>query len=182
MIAVGYMYKAVAQKPEWLRADHVRDIYSASGCVSEDFSDWLNLWRHNSFWLFDSPRIIEKIAKEHGVCLDAMTLFFYQAYEQQWDIDLKEWMPYAPRSGFPLQIQQPKSSSIAGYDLTSYSNQTNAECSPLSCNHLAERVSVSEHCLLHSFDEAKALVETGALDDCEEGPYRILEVHTVESA
>ena len=41
------MRKKVADKPDWLETDRVEDIYSVSGCVSLDFDDWINYWKHN---------------------------------------------------------------------------------------------------------------------------------------
>lgn len=58
MIPVGYLYKKVGLRPDWIKADGVRDIYSLSRCVSEDFTDYINYWKHNGYWLFDSPEIM----------------------------------------------------------------------------------------------------------------------------
>jgi hypothetical protein len=41
MIPVGYMAKRVFKKPDWLQATQVVDIYSVSGCISQDFADYL---------------------------------------------------------------------------------------------------------------------------------------------
>jgi len=42
MIPLGYLYKYVADRPEWLTAAHVADVYSLSGCVSKPFADYIN--------------------------------------------------------------------------------------------------------------------------------------------
>jgi hypothetical protein len=55
MIPVGYMFKKVMQRPDWLNADGVDDIYSLSGCTSEYFTDYIDYWKHNGYWLFNSP-------------------------------------------------------------------------------------------------------------------------------
>ena len=34
MIPVGYMFKKVVLRPDWLTSSNVNDIYSLSGCVS----------------------------------------------------------------------------------------------------------------------------------------------------
>jgi hypothetical protein len=46
----------VINKPEWLNASNVTDIYSVASCCSEDFTDYINYWRHNEYSFFDSPR------------------------------------------------------------------------------------------------------------------------------
>jgi len=38
MIPLGYLYKHVADRLEWLTAAHVADVYSLSGCVSKPFA------------------------------------------------------------------------------------------------------------------------------------------------
>jgi hypothetical protein len=51
MIPVGYMYKRVRQSPDRMRAKNVHDVYSLSGCVSENFTDYINYWKHNGYWV-----------------------------------------------------------------------------------------------------------------------------------
>ena len=94
MRSIGYMYKRVAPRPEWLNASEVDDIYSLSGCISRDFADYINYWKHNGFWLFDSPSIIETLAVEHAISLKDSILFYYEAHEQEYDG--KAWSPYEP--------------------------------------------------------------------------------------
>jgi hypothetical protein len=72
----------VAPKPEFLKALQVVDIFSVSACISEDFADYrIQYWKHNGYWLFDSPEIIRKLATERAIPLDGTSLFFYEAYE-----------------------------------------------------------------------------------------------------
>lgn len=179
MIPVGYMYKTVSDKPEWLETNSVKDIYSVSGCVSDDFDDWIEEWQHNGYWLFDSPEIMQEIADKKGIDLSPMTLFFYQASEQEWfEID-EEWGDYQPEQSFTTAVKLPKQCKLAGFDLVSFLAGTNCEHSPLSCNHLAESIAVNEHCLLDSYEAAMALIQSGELKHCERGPYRIFAVYLV---
>ena len=85
MIPVGYMYKSIASRPDWLKTDRVADIYSLSGCISSHFADYINYWKHNGYWLFNSPQAMEEIAREAGISLSDKTLFYYEVYEQQFD-------------------------------------------------------------------------------------------------
>ena len=55
MFPAGYMAKRVAARPDWLPAARVSSIYSVSGCISKDFTDYIKFWKHNGYWLFDSP-------------------------------------------------------------------------------------------------------------------------------
>ncbi|WP_205630036.1 hypothetical protein [Curvibacter sp. PAE-UM] len=174
------MYKQVARRPDWIKAPNVGDIYSLSGCVSKDFADYINFWRHNGYWLFDSPRIIEEIALANSIPLDGLSLFYYEAHEEQYDADDCVWTPFAPEQSFETNIEIPQSKTLQGFDVTTFLVQTSPECSPLSCNSLAEGVATNEHCLLATFDEAQELVEKGVFTDAEPGPYRIIAVYTVE--
>ncbi len=182
MIPVGYMYKTVMEKPDWLETDQVTDIYSVSSCVSEDFDGWINYWKHNGYWFFNSPSIIEEIACEHSIDLTAMKLFFYTVYELQWNIEAKKWEIFAPEESFETNVLQPKKAISHGFDVVSFLNQNDAECSPLSCNHMAQEMKVTSHCLFSNFIEAKESLESGKFDKCEPGPYRIFEVYSVENA
>jgi len=53
MVPAGYMSKRIASRPEWLAVTDVHDIYSVSNCISDDFADYSNCWKHNGYWLFD---------------------------------------------------------------------------------------------------------------------------------
>ena len=179
MIPVGYMSKKVVSRPDWLKADKVADIYSVSGCIAEDFADYINYWKHNGYWFFDSAEIIESLALAEGIDLGANTLFYYEVYEQQYAADEKAWQPFEPEQSFETQVVEPTSKHLEGYDVVSFHVQTSAECSPLSCNHLAQEMQVNEHCLFNTFEEAKSHLENGDFKDCEPGPYRLFAVYTV---
>lgn len=74
MIPAGYMYKKVAMKPDWLKAETVLDIYSLSHCISDDFTDYIDYWQHNGYWLFNAPAVIEEIAANEGIDLSGNSL------------------------------------------------------------------------------------------------------------
>lgn len=62
MIDAGYMAKKISPKPDWIEAPGVVDICSVSYCISEAFCDYIQHWKHNGYWFFDSPSIIREIA------------------------------------------------------------------------------------------------------------------------
>lgn len=180
MIPVGYMFKTVSQRPDWLKSRaSVPDIYSVSGCVSKNFTDYIKYWKHNGWWLFDSPAVMEEIARAERLDLSRMTLFFYEAFDRQFDEDTGEWSTYGPELSFSTEIELPQSTRLKGYDVTTFSAGTNPECSPLSCNSVAESVTVNRHCLFNTFGDAKAAIEGGIFNDSESGPMRILAVYTL---
>jgi len=173
------MYKKVESIPDWLKAVDVVDIYSVSNCISDDFCDYINYWKHNGYWLFDNLEIMEDLASENGISLDGLTPFYYRIHPLQWDAPKSEWKPFEPEASFTTDVIEPVTSNLEGFDIVTYYAQTSAECSPLSCNGLAQTVPVNEHCLLDSFESAKNILKTGGPTFGEPGPYRIFEVHTL---
>jgi hypothetical protein len=69
MIPVGYMAKHIVERPEWLEAAGVVD--TVSGCSSPDWADFINYWKHNGYWFFNTPEAIRSLAKEHSIDLAA---------------------------------------------------------------------------------------------------------------
>jgi len=173
------MAKQVAARPDWLKADRVVDVYSVSNCVSNDFADYVIYWKHNGYWLFDSPETIREIAKEHSVDLKDTRLFYYEVHDLEYDEDKKSWLPFAPEPSLKTQILEPEIKTPEGYDIVTFSVGTSPECSPLSCNSLASAIETNEHCLLPSVVKAKELLEEGKFENAEPGPYRIFAVYSV---
>ena len=182
MRALGYMYKRVERRSEWLEAPGVVDIYSLSGCISEYFADYIKFWRHNGNWLFDSRASMTEFAAERQISLDGLKLFYYEAYELEYDETKSSWVPWEPYDAIATQVEEPSRKKLEGFDIATYSMHSSPECSPLSCNSCAETVHTNEHCLLESFDSAKLILESGGLGACEPGPYRIIAVYTVNDA
>jgi len=180
MIGVGYLAKRIVPRPDWLNAPEVQDIYSVSGCTSGDFLDYIGFWRHNGYWLFDSPEIIQALARENDVNLDDFTIFYYEAYEEEFDEEQKEWLSFEP-APFATNVLPPVKKELQGYDVVAFSQDTTPECSPLSCNHLASEIRTNTHCLMESFEEAKKNLEGGRFDHTEPGPFRIFAVYTVDA-
>jgi len=173
------MAKRIKVRPDWLNASGVEDIYSVSGCISEDFTDYINYWKHNGYWFFDSPDIIKQLAKDNSLDLTATKLFFYEVYEFQFDDVECRWETFQPEASFTTQVAMPRDKTLDGYDVVTFYVRTKAECSPLSCNSLATMVETNPRCLLTSVDQAKELLEEGKFNDAEPGPHRIFAVYSV---
>lgn len=182
MLPVGYMRKKVSKNSEWLKADSVVDIYSISNCLSNDFADYINFWKHNGYWLFDSPSIIKEISQTKGIDLAETKLFYYEAYELEYSEDTAQWVAFGPEPSFTTNVEIPSDKQLEGFDVVTFSVHASPECSPLSCCALAKELSVNQHCLFRSFAEAKAAIEHGQFKNSEPGPYRIFAVYTLEEA
>jgi hypothetical protein len=177
MTPAGYMAKNVMRRPESLHAPQVIDIYSVSGCMSKDFADYVEDWRHNGYWLFNSPNDIKEVAKKNSVDLDGTSLFYYEVYENEFDG--KEWHHYFPEKSFPTNVSVPVEKRLEGFDVATFWARALPECSPLSCNSLAEELRTNTHCLFDSFGEAESRLNSGAFRNAEPGPYRIFAVYSV---
>jgi hypothetical protein len=177
MTPAGYLAKRVCMKPYWLRAPRVVDIYSVSGCVSDAFADYVDYWKHNGFWLFDSPEIIRNLAQENSINLAWTTLFYYEVYEKEFDGET--WHPCGPDSSFNTNVVVPVDKHLEGFDVVTFWSGNLPEHSPLSCNHLAQELWINSHCLFSSFEEAETNLTNGIFNKCEPGPYRIFSVYSI---
>lgn len=179
MIPVGYMAKRVSPRPQSVKADRVADIYAVSRCMSRDFADYINYWRHNGYWFFDSPEIILQLAQQKAIDLAGTRLFFYETHEFQFDDAEGTWEPFEPEPSFATEVVLPAEKSLAGFDVVTFSLGTSAECSPLSCNSLATELETNQHCLLASFEKAQQYLLEGKFKDSEPGPFRIFAVYAM---
>jgi hypothetical protein len=177
MIPAGYMAKYVSPKPDGLKATQVVDIFSVSSCVSKDFADYIKYWKHNGHWLFDSPEIIQRVAIENSIDLEGTMMFYYEVYEREFGDE--GWRPFEIENSFPINVIQPSRMQLEGFDVVTFSVRTSPECSPLSCNNLADEVGTNEHCLLTSFEKAERALNDGVFKNSEPGPYRIFSVYSV---
>lgn len=188
MTPVGYMAKRVYKKDDWLKAckkkvfletaPQIVDVYSVSNCISHDFADYIRFWKHNGYWFFDSPEVIKGFAHENSIHLEGTSLFYYEAHEMEFDGE--RWGPWSPEPSFPTNVVRPLSKQHEGFDVVSFNVKTSPECSPLSCNSIAEEVCTNAHCLFASFDEAEKSLNNGVFTDAEPGPYRIFSVYSVD--
>ena len=167
MVPAGYMAKRVVA-PEGMGLKRVSTIYSVSGCIAENFTDYINYWKHNGYWFFDSPEIIIDIARENRIDLVGTVLCFYEVHEREFD---GEWTHFDPEASFGTDVNVPEARVLEGYDVVTFSAGTSPECSPLSCNGLAADVQTNARCLLESFEQARSLLENGTFDHSEPGPY-----------
>jgi hypothetical protein len=176
MIPAGYLAKRIVKSPDSLKTDRVKDIYSLSGHVSADFADYVPYWKHNGFWLFDSPEIIVQLA--NAIDLDGATIFYYEVYDLEYDG--AEWRSFTPEASFPTHVAVPMEKALQGYNVVTFSAGAAPECSPLSCNALCEEIETNLHCLFSSLEDAKVALDSGRFEDSEPGPYRIFAVYSVD--
>lgn len=179
MRPIAYLYKDVASRPEWLHAPNVTDVYSLSACVSTNFADYISDWKHNGYWLFDSPSVMIKLAADNAIVLDGLKLFYYEVFEEEFDGESREWRTFEPESSFELNVVLPETKVLEGFDVTLFTCHTSPECSPLSCNSFAATLPTNQHCLFNTFHVARQAIENNGFPACGPGPYRIIAVYSI---
>lgn len=179
MRPAGYLLKRVEVKPDWLKSDVVEDIYSLSNCISKDFADYIDYWKHNGYWLFDSPEIIYSVAEKYSIDVSQTKLFYYEVYEYQSYENKPVWETFSPEKSIKTSVVTPQAKRLEGFDVVSVWAGNAPECSYLSCNHVAEHLEVNAHCLFSTFDEAKSAIDEVKFEGCEPGPCRIYAVYSV---
>lgn len=181
MIPIGYMAKRIPEKPEYLKAPQVLDVYSVAACVNDDVADYGDYWKHNGWWFFDTPEVIQRLSREHSINLQGMRLFYYEAYE--FEFDEEGWRPFSPSEDSwkdSLGVVAPSHKTLDGYDVVTIEDSPAPAHSPLSCNSLAEAVRTNHHCLFDTFEEARGAVNSGQFDESEPGALRIFAVYSVD--
>src|SRR5262249_25357061 len=105
--------KRVVKKLDWLHAAQVEDVYSVSSCISPDFADYIRYWKHNGYWFFDSPELIRELGREKSVSLERTLLFYYEAYEREFDRE--KWSEYVADATFPTHVVPPSHKQLEGF-------------------------------------------------------------------
>lgn len=172
-VLIGYFPKTVVTRPDWLAAEGVREVCSVSECVSPGPEGWIGRWLHNEMWVFDDEEAAWGMVPG-GRSNPAFLLFAYRIFPVEFDEGGQR--PFA----IPPLAVQPLTGCYRrlGYDAVSRSCGTTFECSPLSCNHAAERFEVNGHCLAGDPAEAFRLAAlfSRAEEGYEPGPYFVVEV------
>ncbi len=191
MLPAGYLLKRIGPPPGWLEItpNKIETVCSVADCVNDNVVDVQAAWQHNSFGLANAPGILLGLASEAGVRTEGSVLFYYTGYEFElpsdgWTFDTSQWRPRSltPSSSISDAVEPPVegSTTLLCYDVVVFEDYLSH--SPLSCNSVAQELSVNEHCLLNSLEEAVAAIDAGAFGGgCEEGVYTIFSVYRVRS-
>jgi hypothetical protein len=167
---IGYFPKRTTKRPDWLAAAGVDEIASVSSCISAGPDDWIQLWLHNRWGFYDSPEIALKAVPT--ALRSEFDLFAYELYPAVFDTGDERPLAIPPSDAVGLD----DSFVSLGYDVVSRSTGDFFECSPLSCNGMAEEVAVNSHCLLADLEAALELARRCDGAGCEPGPYYVMRV------
>jgi hypothetical protein len=168
-ILIGYVSKQLTPPPPNFEPTGLREIASVSNCIADRPDGWVTLWRHNDWFLYDSPELAREVAQECA------------AYRWPVVAYLAHPMEFGPDGEVPISITttarpMPEYFHLLGWDVVSRSVTREFECSPLSCNGLANEVQVNELCLLDSEAGAIDFARRCATEQPEPGNYSVIEV------
>jgi hypothetical protein len=165
----GYFPKRVTTRPDWLEAPHVNEIWSVSDCMSAAPEGWIDLWRHNELWLFDTVELAESVVPPAD--REAFTIVAYEVWDRM--IDEGREVPL-PKGWRPLAGPDPSFTTI-GFDAVGREHHAFTH-SPLSCNRGASTFETNEACLFRTAEEAIAGAVAFSKGNWEPGPYWVIEV------
>lgn len=189
MLPAGYLLKRITPPSGWHRGEpnRIPNVCSVADCVNDDVVDVRATWQHNSFGLANTPDTLRTLASEAEIDKAGAILFYYTAYEYElpsdgWTFDPSRWQARSPDPSSSVsdcvEIPPQGSTTLLGHDVVVFGYSL--EHSPLSCNAIAFKLPVNEHCLFNSVEEALAAVNSGAFGGgCEAGRYTIFSVHRV---
>lgn len=172
---IGYFPKRTAKRPDQLNAPAVEEICSVSCCISEGPDEWIEKWLHNECWAFDTQELAWSV-----VPADERATFDLYAYRM---------FPFRYEHGRAVEIElpslqvEPMNTRFVrlGCDAVSRYGGAGFECSPLSCNYLAESHTVNRYCLLDSEADAHRFAIECSETEPEPGPYHLIEVWRLQT-
>lgn len=169
-VLIGYFPKKTARHLDWFRRQGVDEICSVSSCISKEPEKWIGRWKHNEMWVFDSPALAWSVVPEAE--REGFEMYAYRIAPVEIADGNERTFTIPPISPEPLSDDF----ESLGFDIVCRSCGTNFECSPLSCNELAEKIPTNRFCLID--DLAAALQVARGFDGivCEPGPYFVVEV------
>jgi hypothetical protein len=134
VIEAGYFAKQIVPRPEWLQAPLVREICSASNCVSHAPDDWVHRWLHNEFGWFN--RVTDAVAVIPPDQRGRYRLFAYRMFPAVFRGGNRRTI--LVRSDVHADPIPPTFLSLGFDSINKFMESVlGFECSPLSCNSMA---------------------------------------------
>lgn len=167
---IGYFPKKVVHRPDWLKAAGVTAIRSVSTCISKAPEGWIQSWTHNDLFIYSTRAAAAAVVPQAE--LGQYELHAYRMLPSVFDHGERRAIELPKLGVEPLA---PEFQSV-GFDAVSRSWASTFDCSPLSCNLMAQEIATNEHCLLSNLAVAEEVAHRFAREEPEPGPYYVLEV------
>ena len=167
---LGYFPKQRYPPPPWMVEQGISEIASVSLCIAEGPDGWLEQWKHNEWGFFRDPDTAWSVVPQEersDFRLHAYSLYPAEFWEgEEGRVELPDLGVAPLDAGF----------QSVGWDVASRSAGQHLECSPLSCNLLAEELEANAFCLFSDLAVARAFALKADDFRCEPGPYFVVEV------
>jgi hypothetical protein len=168
-ILIGYFPRRTNVPADWSYSANVDELCSVSHCLNAAPENWVEHWIHNDLGCFNTRQDALSILPPDA---SGFSLFAYRLLPVRYLKDQTEPFEVAAQSAEPL----PSGFVSLGFDVVNKTFSAFFECSPLSCNGMADDVAVNRFCLLATLDEAIAVAERCAREEPEPGPFYVIEV------
>jgi hypothetical protein len=173
VIDAGFFPKIIVTRPDWLKNPAIVEICSVSHCISAAPPDWIEPWRHNDFGWFN--RIADAMSVIPAGQAADYRLFGYRLHPEVFSGGART------RFVWPDRVDpepMPQNFRSLGFDSVSKSMETilGFECSPLSCNSMADEMPANPVCLFPTLDAALAGADRFSREQPEPGDYYVVEV------
>jgi hypothetical protein len=173
-VLIGYFPKKLKTDTTDLNAPHLTEVCSVSSCIAEAPEGWLQLWKHNDVFMYNSVEEAFSILKELKEDEDEYNIYAYKLYPIKIDKGNITSEKVVSEKVEPLS----KEFNLLGYDAVNKTQDYGEfECSPLSCNYGLEIMKTNKYCLFETFENAFEGAKKFSEGLGEPGPYYILEVY-----
>jgi len=169
---LGYFPKRTGVPAGWstsATSAHVTEICSVSDCVAASPEGWIDHWLHNEGGFFSTWVDAQSVLPSGS---DGFAIFAYRLLPVEFANGMTKRLAIGDLAVEPL----PPGFESLGFDVVSRTCSAFFECSPLSCNGMANEVEVNCYCLVENLVEAIALAERFSRDEPEPGPYYVVDV------
>jgi hypothetical protein len=191
-VLIGYFPRHPVPGPQGLSPGGVERVCSLGHYVSDGPANWIDQWRHNEMWFYDSEELVRKVIAE------AIQIHLEPDPERDppWQVRLTRErgaeFEYFAYKLFPVSFTEGKPETFPvpvlkvaplaedyqrlGYDAVNKTGCAHFECSPLCCNGMSEEIPVNRWCLIDEQERAFAVANYFSVRKPEPGPYFVVEV------
>jgi len=191
-VLVGYFPRHPAPAPPGLLQRGVAEIGNLGHYGSDGPKNWVDQWRHNQMWFYDSEEVVRK------VIADAIEIHIEPDPERDppWQVRLTHengvGFDFYAYKLFPVSFTEGKQEPFElpflnvtplardyewlGYDAVNKTCCAQFECSPLFCNGMCEEIPVNRWCLIDERERAFEVANYFSVRKPEPGAYFVVEV------
>ncbi|MDM8006186.1 MAG: hypothetical protein QUV05_08585 [Phycisphaerae bacterium] len=173
-VFIGYFPKRTTGHTHWINNPVVEEVCSVSECLSEGPPNWIDKWKHNDRWVYDTEEMAWSVIDDDRKAYD---MYAYKMFPIVFDGAKEEPWAIGSTARGDLSGYQ-----FLGFDIVNRTCDSTFECSPLSCNGGFNQYPVNRHCLIDDLEDAwricrEIATEAEEQGSWEPGPYYLVAVH-----